>query len=96
MSYGYDPQDDPQAGTWGEVWAILRAVFAVLGPPLAMFLGAMALLMLTLYLLLANPILPLIPLAAIVFGAWLLVRRDKRIQDEREEAIREGRPDPYA
>jgi hypothetical protein len=96
MTYGYEPQDDPQAGSWREVWAIMRAVFAVLGPPLAIFLGAITLLMLTMFLLLANPILALIPVGLIVFGAWLLIRRDKRIQDERERAIKEGRPDPYA
>lgn len=96
MTYGYEPQDDPQAGSWREVWAILRAVFAVLGPPLAIFLGAIALLMLMLFMLLVNPLLALIPLAIIVLGAWLLIRRDKRIQDEREQAIKEGRPDPYA
>jgi hypothetical protein len=95
MSYGYEPQDDPQAGSWREVWAILRAVFAVLGPPLAIFLGAITLLMLTIFLLLANPVLALIPLGFIVFGAWLMIRRDRRIQDEREQAIKEGRPDPY-
>lgn len=95
MTYGYEPQDDPQAGSWREVWAILRAVFAVLGPPLAIFLVAIALLMLTLFMLLANPALALIPLAIIVLGAWLLIRRDRRIQDEREQAIKEGRPDPY-
>ena len=95
MSYGYEPQDDPQAGSWREVWAILRAVFSVLGPPLAIFLGAITLLMLTIFLLLANPLLALIPLGFIVFGTWLLIRRDRRIQDEREQAIKEGRPDPY-
>lgn len=95
MTYGYEPQDDPQAGSWREVWAILRAVFAVLGPPLAIFIGAIALLMLTLFMLLVNPLLALIPLGIIVFGAWLLIRRDRRIQDERERAINEGRPDPY-
>jgi hypothetical protein len=95
MTYGYEPQDDPQAGSWREVWAILRAVFAVLGPPLAIFLGAITLLMITLFMVLVNPLLALIPLAILAFGAWLLIRRDKRIQAEREQAIKDGRPDPY-
>ena len=96
MSYGYEPQDESEAGSWREVWAILQAVFAVLGPPLAIFLGAIGLLMFTFYLLLANPPLALIPVAVIVLGAYLIARRDKRIEAEREQAINEGRPDPYA
>ena len=95
MSYGYEPQDDPQAGSWREVWAILRAVFAVMGPPLGIFLGAIFLLMLMIFLLLSNPLLALIPLAGIAAGAYFIIRRDKRIQAERETAINEGRPDPY-
>ncbi len=95
MSYGYEPQDDPQAGTWREVWAIMRAVIAVMGPPLALLLGAVALMVAVIFLLLTSPVLALIPLALIGAGLYLIIRRDRRIQAERETAIKEGRPDPY-
>jgi multisubunit Na+/H+ antiporter MnhG subunit len=95
MSYGYEPQDDPQAGTWREVWAIMLAVFAVMGPPLALLLGAVALMVAVIFLLLTNPVLALIPLALIGAGLYFIIRRDRRIQAERETAINEGRPDPY-
>ena len=79
--YGYDPkQRGPEAGSWGEVFAFVRAAGSVLAPILAVLIGAMAALIGTLWLASISGWLALLPV--LVLGACLVVylRRERRLQ----------------
>lgn len=82
MSYGYEPPKHDPGGTWGEAFLITKIVFQVLAGPLALLLGTLALLVLTLMALFSYPPLALIPVGIIGVGVGFIVRRDRRMQAE--------------
>jgi hypothetical protein len=85
--YGYQPPPDEPEGSWGETLVMIKVVFQMLAPVLAVLGGAMLLLVLTLVLLFQHPLLALIPLAGIAAGFYWLVRRDRRLHDEEAKRI---------
>ena len=72
----------------------MRTVFIVLAPPLGIFAAAIFFFIVLIYALITQPVLALVPIGLLVAGGFYFVRRDRRIQDEREAEINEGRG-PY-
>ena len=85
--YGYRPPDQQPEGSWREVLVIIRVVFEMLGPVLAVILGVLILVVLTFVLLFQFAPLALIPLAILGGGIAWLVRRDHRLQAEEERRL---------
>ena len=87
--YGYDPkQRGPEAGSWGEVFAFVRAAANVLGPIMAVLIGAMAALIGTLALAQVNGWLALLPLLLVGGAVVLYLRRERRNQEQELEKYR--------
>ncbi len=79
--YGYDPkQRGPEAGSWGEVFAFVRAAAMVLGPIMAVLLGLMAALIATLALSQVSGWLALLPFVALGIVLTFYLRRERRNQ----------------
>lgn len=79
--YGYDPkQRGPEAGSWGEVFAFVRAAANVLGPIMAVLIGLMAALIGTLALSQVNGWLALLPILVLGAALTLYLRRERRNQ----------------
>lgn len=79
--YGYDPkQRGPETGSWGEVFAFVRAAANVLGPIMAVLLGLMAALIGTLALSQVSGWLALLPFAVLAVALTFYLRRERRKQ----------------
>lgn len=82
--YGYDPkQRGPEAGSWSEVFAFVRAAGSILGPIMAVLLGLMAAMIATLALSQISGWLALIPFVLLGIGLAVYLRRERR-NNERE------------
>ena len=71
----------------GEIFAMIRVVFAELAKPLLMIAVALTLVMSTLYLLFTNAPLALIPLSLLGLAVWWLVRKDQQAIREAEDNL---------
>lgn len=80
--YGYEPPKNDPAGSWREVLVMIRVVFEVLLPPLAILFGTLAMLILLVMALFTQPWLALIPAGVLGLGVWFLIRRDRKVQAE--------------
>jgi Flp pilus assembly protein TadB len=80
--YGYRPPDPNPEGSWREALIMIRVVFEVLAPPLAILFGTLATLILLVMALFTNPLLALIPAGILGLGVWYLVRRDRKAQEQ--------------
>jgi hypothetical protein len=86
--FGYEPKkDDREPGSWGEIFAMIRVVFAELAKPLLMIAVTLTLVMSTLYFFFTNAPLALIPLAFLGLGVWWLVRKDQQAIREAEDNL---------
>ena len=87
--YGYDPkQRGPEAGSWGEVFAFVRAAGNVLGPILAVLIGLMAALIATLALAQISGWLALLPFVLLGIVLTLYLRRERRNQAKEMDKYR--------
>lgn len=87
--FGYEPQKpDHQPGSWGETFAMIRAVLIELGRPLLFLVGIITLVMVTFVLFFTNPILVLLPIAVTAVIVWWLFRREQAAVDEALEDVR--------
>ena len=85
--YGYEPPNPMRAGGCRDTLTLIRVAFEVLTPILGAGLGALAYVALTFWLLTVNVLLGLVPIALAGLAVALLVRRDRRVQREREREI---------
>jgi hypothetical protein len=74
----YEPQRQAEPGGCGETLALTRAVFGVLGPPLAVAVIVVLMVGLAIFLFAQHPALSLIPVVVLVVGALLFARWDQR------------------
>ena len=87
--FGYEPQKpDYRPGSWGETFAMIRAVLIELGRPLLFLVGIIALVMVTFVLFFTNPILVLLPIVVTAGIIWWLFRREQRAVEEALEDVR--------
>ena len=87
MSYGYEPPKPSDEGSWGEVWAIIKVVFAMLLPVVAVMFGMIIFVAVSIMFFLVHPSLLLISAAVIAAAIWWLARRDRHLQAEEERRI---------
>lgn len=86
--FGYEPQKpDHEPGSWGEIFAMIRVVFAELAKPLLAIIGGLTLVGATVFLLFSNPPLALIPLALIAGAVWWLIRKDQQAIQDAEDNL---------
>jgi hypothetical protein len=74
----YEPQRQAEDGGCRETLLLTRAVFGVLGPPLAVAIVVVLLVGFAIFLYSRHPALALIPIAVLVIGALLFARWDQR------------------
>ncbi len=89
MARGFDPNDNlgPGVGGCREAFLLTRIAYEVLLPPLFVIVGTMSLILGAFFLISVNPLLSILPLLPIAAGAYWMIRRDRRIQEELEEEI---------
>lgn len=85
--YGYEPPERDEQGSWREVFLVLRVVFGAILPIVGVLIGAIMLLVLTVFFFMRFPPLALIPLAVIAGIIYLLIRRDRRRHEEERRRI---------
>ena len=85
--FGYEPPKQQDPGSWDEIVAMIRVVFAELAKPLLAILVTLALVLSTLFLFFSNPPLALIPLAILGAGGWWLVRKDRQAIQDAEDHL---------
>lgn len=86
--YGYQPpKRDDQAGSWGEIFAMVGVVFMELARPLLAILVTLGLALSTLILFFTSPLYALLPLSALVGFTWYMVRRDRQSVRDAEDAL---------
>ena len=88
MSYGYQPPEQDPSGSWTEVFVITRVMFELLAPLMAVLVGIVALVVVTIVLMGRQPLLGLIPLALVVAGATWMLRRERQKADAEAARIR--------
>ncbi len=87
--YGYDPDQQQQAGGCREMLLVTAVVFGVMVPVLAALLGSLGMVVAAFYLLTVHPALALLPFAPLALGVVWMVRRENRIRREMEEQLRD-------
>ncbi|MEI7926878.1 MAG: hypothetical protein WCI61_11925 [Chloroflexota bacterium] len=85
--FGYEPPKQQDPGSWSEIFAMIRVVFAELARPLLAIFVTLGLVLATLFLLFSNPVMALIPIAILGGGVWWLVRKDKQSIREAEDNL---------
>lgn len=89
MSYGYDPKQRVEEGSWRETWIFVQAAIEVIGPLLAVFMTVIIAIIVSLGLLLIDVRLMVIPGSAVAAGLFWVWRREKRQHAAAEAALRD-------
>ena len=92
MSYGYEPPKQESQGSWGEIFALTKAVFIALAVPLGIIALAVGLVIAAIMSLFTQPLFALLPLSILGVGIYYMVRRDKVAQAELDQEINGERP----
>jgi hypothetical protein len=89
MSRHFDPSENlgPDVGGCREALLLTRIAYEILLPPLFVIVATLSLIVGAFFLIAVNPLLSLLALSPLVGGAYWMVRRDKRIQEELEDDI---------
>jgi membrane protein implicated in regulation of membrane protease activity len=91
--YGYDPrQRGPESGSWGEVFAFVRAAMSVILPIIGVLIGMLAALLATLALGQIHAALALIPFALLGGAVTWYVRRERRETEATRKRLTGPRP----
>jgi hypothetical protein len=81
MSYGYEPPKQDSSGSWGEIFTITRVVFELLAPFLAVILGVLMFIVVTVVLMSLQLLLGLIPITLATVGAVWVLRQERQQAD---------------
>jgi MFS-type transporter involved in bile tolerance (Atg22 family) len=87
--YGYDPDQQRDAGGCREILLVTAVVFGVMVPVLGALIGSLAMVIAAFFLLAIHPLLGLLPFTPLALGIVWAVRRDRRIRREMEGNARE-------
>lgn len=87
----YRPPDKEPPVTWREMFAMMRVILEILAGPMAIILGALALLILLFYAGSVNMLYTLPILGALGLGFAYLARRSKAAEQEALKEIEAGR-----
>ena len=90
--YGYEPPKSEREGSWGEIFALTKAVFIALAVPLGLIGVALGLILGALVALFTYPPYAVPPLAVLGLAWWYMIRRDRQAQAELDEEINGIRP----
>ncbi|MSQ30810.1 MAG: hypothetical protein EXR64_02125 [Dehalococcoidia bacterium] len=86
--YGYEPPKPEQnIGSWGEIFALIRASFIELGRPIVITIVLSGLVVGTMLLLFSYPIYALAPVSVLAGIGWMLLRRDRRAIRDAEDSL---------
>ena len=87
--YGYDPDQQREAGGCREIFAVTGVVFGMLIPVFIALAGCLGLIISVFYLVEFHPLLALLPFAPLVGGVVWMVNHDRRVRREMEEELGE-------